>query len=173
MDEATRKEISAYHDNRPDLDEEITKGETTELPADLLPIFGEEAETPKRFRTISDTEKREQNKSTTEQRVKHAGKTTILMRQARNNKDIVLLVVVAVLFTAFGYCIASIKMGMSIKDISLGVRDFIEAFLALLLGLGTLIWKIYTPPGSWSESLSRAANKPREELDESGRTIIE
>src|SRR3990172_4674456 len=83
-------------------------------------------------------------------------KTSLLVRIGtffRLNKDLAILILLAVSFTVFGYILACIKYGLTAEQIRLSLSLFVEFVVSLLAAVGATIWKIVTPPGVLTTSV--------------------
>jgi len=91
------------------------------------------------------------------------GKTTLLYRQVQMNRDLAILALIIAIAAMIGY---------SVKGFEFSISSVLQIIGEILGGAIVVGWKLYTPQGKLTKTLSAKANKPQEELDEWGRTIV-
>jgi hypothetical protein len=90
------------------------------------------------------------------------GRTTLLYRQVRLNRDLAILSLIIATTALFGY---TIRGDFTLQKLAHAAGEIIAIVILIL-------WKIHTPQGKLSSTLSARANKKEEDLDEWGRTIL-
>lgn len=125
----------------------------------------ETKEQPKKYKLLTEEEKKEINKKTEYK----SGFLVRFVRIIRDNPDLIVLGIIIVLFCLAGYWIAIIKLGMTTEQIKLRVWDFVEFVGIVLLGVAALVGKLFIAQGTITKNLSKTASK---EADLSGNTIL-
>lgn len=99
------------------------------------------------------------------------GITTILARQAKYNKDLLLLAL-TVFFSLFsGVLLGIICVGVAHDEVGVSVLTVFAQLLTLFISLVSAIAKVYTKQGVISQKLCERVEKDPENLDSWGRTI--
>lgn len=112
-----------------------------------------------------------------------------IIRNIWNNKDLLIMACIVIIFTSVGYLTAVLCYKMTAMDIAQSAKDFLYVLTAVILGITTLVARVITPSGPINEGLSKKATKiknktkntvkkivakvakPKQDLDPYGRTI--
>lgn len=143
-------------------------------------------------KTLKETYFEETSEEKQLEQVLEGRKVKLLIRIIRNlwnNKDLLLMLCLVVVFTSLGYLFAVLCYKMTPMDVAQSAKDFFYVLTAVILGITTLVARLMTPAGPINEGLSKKAlkikakasekvkkilgtiTKPKEDLDPYGRTI--
>ena len=105
--------------------------------------------------------------------LRRTGITTIMVRQAKLNTDLLLFGLSLFFFMIFGILFGVIITSAASEDLPVKWYYFLMSVFSLFVGSFVAILKVYAGQGVLSERLSQRVNRPKEELDDWGCTVHE